>query len=813
MNSPIKVWELPGGIHPPERKAQSLQLPLGELPLPPVLVIPLNQHMGTPAQAVVQVGDRVLAGQLIGAADGTFSANTHASTSGTVIAIEERAIAHPSGIHSESVVIEADGKHEWIGLTPCEDYQSLDRLDLLDTIRAAGVAGLGGAGFPTAVKLAPKSTQVIDTLILNGAECEPYITADDMLMQVRAAEVVSGTLLLSHILQHPEQILIGVEDNKPKAIAALKAAIAGASVSNPEAAKIRVVAFPTKYPSGGAKQLIQILTGREVPSGHHSADAGVICVNVGTAVAAWRAVRFGEPLVSRVTTVVGEALTTQRNIDVLFGTPISYVLTQHGFDISRASRVVMGGPMMGFTLLDLDAPVGKTINCILAPGKQELPAPQPAQACIRCGLCSEVCPVHLLPQQLFWYAQAKDFDRLEAHNLFDCIECGACSYVCPSTIPLVQYYRAAKGSIRLHDLEKEKSDRSRQRFEFRQSRIAKEEAEKEAKRVLRQKAAEEAKQKLAEKTASIAAAKNDAVAAETTIAPATGAPAAGMPAAGMPATGSPAAGSPAADVISAAVAKAAVVPQASAAEQKAKLQRILAAAKNNLEFNQKPLIPNKTNPVISDEQLVKQQVRIKQAEMKVAEAEKKLADFIAEIGEEIPAVADSAPTVTAAEINDPVAASIARAQAKLAFSPADKLRSNLDSLRLRLEKAEEKVAQAKADGSASLEALQMGTEKLQQKIAETLAELNALDASDKPVASAAAEQTAAQIAIAKAKAKAARMTTMSDEEKHAQQIQAMQSRLQKARERLEKAEAEDDPNIDAFRLGVTKLEERLNEMS
>ena len=349
MTSLIRVWDIPGGIHPPENKNQSLQLPLGEIPLPPLLVIPLNQHMGTPAQPVVQVGDTVLAGQLIGAADGTFSANTHASTSGTVIAIEDRAIPHPSGIAAQSIVIQPDGLHAWIEKKECADFRALDRLELLDKIRAAGVAGLGGAGFPTAVKLAPKSTQVIDTLILNGAECEPYITADDMLMQVRAHELIAGTLLLSHILHHPDHLLIGVEDNKPNAIAALKMAIAAAAVTDPEAKKIRVVSFPTKYPSGGAKQIIQILTGRETPSGHHSADIGVICVNVATAVAAWRAVRYGEPLVSRVTTVVGDALQTRRNIDVLFGTPISYVLEQHGFDATRASRVVMGGPMMGFT--------------------------------------------------------------------------------------------------------------------------------------------------------------------------------------------------------------------------------------------------------------------------------------------------------------------------------------------------------------------------------------------------------------------------------------------------------------------------------
>jgi Na+-translocating ferredoxin:NAD+ oxidoreductase subunit C len=781
MTSLIKVWELPGGIHPPENKVQSLQLPLGNIPLPPVLVIPLNQHMGTPAQPVVQVGERVLTGQLIGAADGTFSANTHASTSGTVIAIEERAIPHPSGMNAEAIVIQPDGKHEWIAREECADYRAQDRLDLLKKIREAGVAGLGGAGFPTAVKLAPKSTQVIDTLILNGAECEPYITADDILMQVRADELVAGTLLLSHILHHPGNLLIGIEDNKPNAIAALRAAVAGAAVNDPEAAKIQVVAFPTKYPSGGAKQLIQILTGREIPSGHHSADIGVICVNVGTAVAAWRAVRYGEPLISRVTTVVGESLQTQRNIDVLIGTPISYVLAQHGFDASRASRVIMGGPMMGFSLLDLDAPVIKTTNCILAPGMRELPPPQPAQACIRCGMCAEVCPVSLLPQQLFWYAQAEDLDRLESHNLFDCIECGACSYVCPSTIPLVQYYRAAKGSIRLHEIEKEKADRSRQRFEFRKARIAKEEAEKEAKRLARQKAAEEAKKKLAEK------------AAET--------PAANP--ANHPATAN--------DLVTAAVAKASAA-EASPDEQKAKLERLLAAAQNGLAFAQKPLVPNEAGSSITEEQLEKQKARIKQAELKVAEAEKKLAEFVAS-QTATPAITDDKAPV--ADPNDPVAAAIARAQAKLTMSPADKARANLESLRSRLAKAEEKVATAKAEGSANLDALEQGASKLREKIREAEAELKALGVTE-PVSTPApatetVEQSAAQAAIEKARAKAAAMATMSDGEKRTEQIQSLQNRLQKARERLAKAEAENDPNIEAFRAGVTKLEEKLSE--
>ncbi|ACE86219.1 electron transport complex subunit RsxC [Cellvibrio japonicus] len=781
MTSLIKLWELPGGIHPPQNKAQSLALPLGQIPLPTQLILPLNQHIGAPAKPVVQVGDQVLTGQLIAAADGTFSANVHASSSGRIVTIAPHAIPHASGMASECIVIETDGRDEWIERQECSDYLVLDRLELLAKIRAAGVAGLGGAGFPTDIKLAPKSTQVIDTLIINGAECEPYITADDILMQVNARELLEGTLLISHILHHPRQLLVGVEDNKPKAIAALKEALLELRLNRAEAANIQVVAIPTKYPSGGAKQLTQILTGREIPSGHHSADVGVICVNVGTAVAAWRAVRYGEPLISRITTLVGEALDTQRNIEVRLGTPIDYVLQVHGFDARKGSRVIMGGPMMGFTLPDLRAPIIKTTNCLLAPSDTEMPLPPPAQACIRCGLCAEACPVDLLPQQLFWYAQAEDFERLESHNLFDCIECGACAYVCPSSIPLVQYYRAAKGSIHLQELEKEKSDRSRQRFEFRKARIAKEEAEKEAKRLARQKAAEEAKKKLAEKASS-----------------------------------EPATAAPATDVVSAAVAKASAA-QPSPEEQKAKFERLLAAAKNGLEFAQKPLVVNEAGAEISEEQLEKQKARIKQAELKVAEAEKKLAEFIANQASAPAPV----PNTAAADPNDPVAAAIARAQAKLAMPPGEKAKANLESLRARLAKAQEKADAAKAEGSATADALQQGVEKLQQKVAEAEAELKALGletapaatpASVTPEAPANAEQNAAQAAIEKAKAKAAALANMSEAEKRIEQVQSLKTRLEKARERLAKAEAEGDANIEAFRTGVSKLEEKLKEV-
>ncbi|MES2675699.1 MAG: electron transport complex subunit RsxC [Pseudomonadota bacterium] len=609
LNNFIKLWELPGGIHPPENKQQSMQLPLGQVPLPPQLFIPLNQHIGAPAKPSVKPGEQVLKGQLIAAADGTFSANVHASSSGTVSAITQHVLPHPSGMSGDVIVIDTDGKDEWIALEQCEEYLALDRLALLEKIRTAGVAGLGGAGFPTAVKLNTKSNLVIDTLVINGAECEPYITADDMLMQVRADEIIAGTFLLSYILHHPKRLVIGVEDNKPKAIAALRNAVKNYSGNkSAQDAEVEIVSVPTKYPSGGAKQLIQILTGREIPNGHHSADIGAICVNVATTAVAYRAVRFGEPLLSRITTLVGEALDTQRNVDVLLGTPINYLLAQHGYNPNKALRIVMGGSLMGFTLTYLNAPVVKTTNCILAASKKELPPPAPAQACIRCGLCSEACPVSLLPQQLFWYAQAEDIDRLQAHNLFDCIECGACSYVCPSKIPLVQYYRAAKGTIRQHTIEKEKADRSRQRFEFRKERIAKEEAEKEAKRAARKKAAEEAKALLASRASAQSTPDNSSAAILT------------------PTTISAPIMQPQIDVVAAAMAKANQV-QATPAEQRIKLERVLQAARNSLASAQAPLVPKNIDFPITEEQLVRQQSRIKQAELKLTEAEKKLADF------------------------------------------------------------------------------------------------------------------------------------------------------------------------------------------
>jgi electron transport complex protein RnfC len=481
----MKTWVTPGGVHPPENKHQSLTMPIGTLPLPEKLIIPLSQHIGVPANPCVQIGETVLKGQKIAEASGPLSVPMHAPTSGTVSAIEHRPIAHSSGMLSPCIEITPDGREQWIEHRGIDDYQHASSSALLKTISEAGIAGMGGAGFPTAVKLNAGHQRPINTLIVNATECEPYITADDSAIRERAQEIVQGISILSHILGNPSTILIGIEDNKPEAIAALKPHV--------EDTGIQVVSFPTKYPSGGEKQLVYILTGQEIPSGKLPADIGMLCVNIGTTFAIKRAVVDGEPLISRVTTMTGDACGINRNYETLIGTPVSHMLANSAFDEKACSRLVMGGPMMGFSLTSAEVPIVKTTNCILAPSFQEIPEDEPAQACIRCGMCAEACPVSLLPQQLFWYSQAKDYERLEAHNLFDCIECGACSYVCPSNIPLVQHYRHSKGEIQKARAEKIKSDHARERFEFHQQRIEQAEKDKEAKRTARREAAEKAK--------------------------------------------------------------------------------------------------------------------------------------------------------------------------------------------------------------------------------------------------------------------------------------------------------------------------------
>jgi electron transport complex protein RnfC len=533
-----KTWVTPGGVHPPENKHQSVTQSIGQMPIPETLVIPLSQHIGAAAIPCVAIGQSVLKGEVIANAAGVVSIPMHAPTSGTVSAIEHRPIAHSSGMLAPCIEITTDGADTWIEHEGISDYEHISPAKLVEMVGNAGISGMGGAGFPSAVKLNPGRQRPIDTLIVNATECEPYITADDSAIRERAAEIVEGIKILSAILDHPHHIMIGIEDNKPEAIEALAPHVEGTGIS--------VVVFPTKYPSGGEKQLIYILTGKELPSGKLPADIGMVCINIGTTYAIKRAVIDGEPLVSRVTTVTGDAVGIQRNYDTLIGTPVSHMLAHNEYDEQAGGRVVMGGPMMGFTLPSAEVPIVKTTNCILAPSYQEIPDDEPAQPCIRCGMCAEACPASLLPQQLFWYAQAQDHERLEAHNLFDCIECGACSYVCPSNIPLVQYYRAAKGEIRHARDEKVKADHARERFEFHKERIEQAEREKEEKRAARREAALKAK---------------------------------ANPPATDKADGK--SSSSAADIIAAAQARAAA-KQVSPEDQQAKLERTIAAAEQRL---------------------------------------------------------------------------------------------------------------------------------------------------------------------------------------------------------------------------------------
>ncbi|WP_312201745.1 electron transport complex subunit RsxC [Kosakonia cowanii] len=465
-----KLWDFHGGIHPPEMKTQSNGTPLRQLPLANRFVIPLKQHIGAEGELCVSVGDSVLRGQPLTRGRGRMLP-VHAPTSGTVVAIAPHATAHPSALPELSVIIEADGEDRWIAREGWQDYRAQSVEALIERIHQFGVAGLGGAGFPTGAKLQGAGDKV-DTLIINAAECEPYITADDRLMQDCAAQIMEGVRILAHILQ-PRQVLIGIEDNKPQAISMMRAVLAGSH-------DIQLKVIPTKYPSGGAKQLTQILTGKQVPHGGRSSDIGVLMQNVGTAYAVKRAVIDGEPLTERVVTLTGEAVTRPGNVWARLGTPVRHLLDYAGFQPSAEQLVIMGGPLMGFTLPWLDVPVVKITNCLLAPSASEMGETQEEKGCIRCSACADACPADLLPQQLYWFSKGQQHDKAIAHNLSDCIECGACAWVCPSNIPLVQYFRQEKAEISAIAEEERRTAEAKARFEARQARLEREKLARQA---------------------------------------------------------------------------------------------------------------------------------------------------------------------------------------------------------------------------------------------------------------------------------------------------------------------------------------------
>jgi Na+-translocating ferredoxin:NAD+ oxidoreductase subunit C len=496
----MNLFKFKGGVKPPTNKTQSNTLPIAQAPLPSRLIVPLHQSIGGTPRPVVKAGDHVLKGQLIGEADGWISAAVHAPTSGTVLEVAMHVQPHPSGLDAMCVVIEPDGKDEWIAHGPL-DYAAMTPEAVREHLQQSGVVGLGGAAFPTHGKLTASKTVPMDELIINGAECEPFITCDDLLMRERAEEVVRGIAIFRDLLQ-PKKVLIGIEDNKPEAAAAMRAAVN--ALNEP----FLVIQVPTLYPAGGAKQLIRVLTGKEVPAAKRSTDLGVQCFNVATAYTAWRAIAYGEPVVSRLVTVSGN-VHAPRNYEVLIGTPMGELLklaTPH----PDTDGIVMGGPMMGFLVPNEQVPVIKATNCLIAHSDRVFPPKAPEMPCIRCGACAEVCPHELQPFEMYWFSRAKNFGKTQEYHIFDCIECGCCSFVCPSRIPLVQYFRFAKSEIWAREREKNAADGAKTRFEFKQLRDEREKAEKAEK--LAKVAAAQAAKKAAEAAAAAAA---ETAAAET----------------------------------------------------------------------------------------------------------------------------------------------------------------------------------------------------------------------------------------------------------------------------------------------------------
>lgn len=491
------------GAHPAGHKHPACDTEVAVLPLPSLLMLPLSQHIGAPARPVVTPGSRVLRGQLLAAAQGNISAPIHAPTSGSVKAIADIQVPHPSGLTAPAILLEPDGLDEALPLETTDPF-SLPPAEIAKRVAAAGIVGLGGATFPSAVKLSLGQRSSAPVLILNGGECEPYLSCDDRLMRERPEMVIDGARIMLYAIGGKEA-LIGVEDNKPQAIAALTAAAA----AFPE---IQVVAVPSRYPMGSEKQLISWITGQEIPAEGRPADIGVVVHNVGTAWAVHRALRFGEPLTRRILTVSGGAVRTPRNVEVMVGTPVKAVLEFCGGLTETPARMVMGGPMMGMMLHTLEVPVIKGTSGVLALTEAEIAPEGPEGNCIRCASCVSACPIGLLPLEMAARIRSGDLKASVDIGLKDCIGCGTCSYVCPSHIPLVQYFNHAKGELASGDRQKVKQDAIKQLVEARSARMeaeAREKAEAAAKRKAeREKAKAAAAAAAAEKAAAAAAAKS-----------------------------------------------------------------------------------------------------------------------------------------------------------------------------------------------------------------------------------------------------------------------------------------------------------------
>lgn len=492
-----------GGVFPQYNKSLSSRQPIRDCIIPDRLILPLQQQVGHPAELLVKVGSYVQKNQLIARspkdANKALVVPVHAPTSGIVEAIEPHFLPHVSGLKAMSILIKTDQKHTAIdNALKVDGSLPTTPQAIKDILFNAGIIGMGGAGFPTYAKL-PREKGKVHTLLINGAECEPFITCDDLLMQSRADEVVQGALMVAEALG-ATKILCGIESNKPLAIQAMRTAA--------QETIVEIVVVQTVYPMGGKNQLTLELTGIEMPRKVHAVDFGLLMMNVATYAAIYRAVKFGEPLTSRLVTVSGLGLSKPFNIQALIGTPFSVLANAAQPKVEINYPLVMGGPMMGFQVQNNEVPVIKTTNCILANPPEPVEMQMP---CIRCGECMDACPVNLLPQQMYWHSQAHEFDKVEKLNVADCIECGCCSYVCPSHIPLVQYYRHAKAEIKTLHAEAKMAEIAKQRHDFRLERLEREKQEREA----RLQAKKDAVKKQAAEKLAVA---NTNVSAESTVA-------------------------------------------------------------------------------------------------------------------------------------------------------------------------------------------------------------------------------------------------------------------------------------------------------
>ncbi len=478
----MRLFGFRGGVHPEALKQHTADQPIAQMPLPERLYLPLQQHIGAPAQPEVAVGDRIWKGQLLARNQGMISAPIHAPSSGKILEIGEHPAPHPSGLPVRTIVLETDGEDRW-GEHPDIPYDpfALSPEEIAARVGSAGIVGMGGATFPSAVKLSQRAQHHIHTLIVNGSECEPYLTCDDRLMQERPESVIDGVRLVRHALQ-AEVAFIAIEDNKPHAYRAMQGAAEAFS-------DVRVIQVPSRYPMGWEKSLIRLITGHEVPHGQQSAAMGICVHNVGTAYAVHRTLRTGAPLVSRIVTVAGGAVARPRNVEVPIGTRVEELLAFCGGLNGTPARLLMGGPMMGQVMPHTQVPVVKGSSGILALTAHEIDD-GPERPCIRCSRCVSACPMGLMPVELAARLRADDLNGAEAQGVQDCIGCGCCSYVCPAKIPLVQHFNYAKGELLARREARLKADRAKQMAKARQERLARIAAEKEARRQAARAAAE-----------------------------------------------------------------------------------------------------------------------------------------------------------------------------------------------------------------------------------------------------------------------------------------------------------------------------------